>query len=124
MLAEDGASNGGVDIAGISSGRTAGESDVDHGLVAWCSGQEALPSGIVETRIQSTIRVDEVALWVVIELDPESIELYGLQKGHHVLAGIEGALGSSSDDVGPSRIGDQLSQRCDHPGVAFVAGYS
>lgn len=122
MLAEDSAGNGGLDKAGTRSDGTARKTDVDLGLVAWCSGQEGLPVCVVEAVVQSTIDVDQVALWVVVELDPEAVELYGLQKVHHVLVVVKGALGSSSDDIGPPGVVDQVSQLGDHPGVSLVAG--
>lgn len=93
------------------------------GVVTWCFGQEGLPVGIVEARVPGTVSVKQVALWVVVKLNPESVELHGLQKVQVILGQVEGALGGTSDNVGPSGSGDQVSQGCDHSGVAYITGY-
>lgn len=124
MLAEDTAGNGGVRIAGTCSSSASGETYVDLGVAAGRVGQEGLPGGVVEARVQGTVEVDQIALWVVVELNPESVELHGLKEVHHVLVVVEGTLGRGSDDIGSSGGGDQLPQGRDHPCVAFITGYS
>lgn len=57
---------------------------------------------------------------VVIELDPETVELGVVDQGHHGLID-EGTLRSTSDDIGSAGVLDQGSQRLDHGFVAFKA---
>lgn len=79
---------------------------MDLGVAAGGIGQEGLPGGIVEARVQAAVDVDQVALRVVVELDPEAVELHVLQEIHHVLTAVEGTLRGGSDDVGASGGGD------------------
>lgn len=102
-LAEDTAGDGGICVAGDGSDIASREADMDLSVAAGGVGQECLPGGVVEARVDGAVDVDQVTLQVVVELNPEAVELYVLQKVHHVLAAVEGTLGRGGDNIGASR---------------------
>lgn len=69
------------------------------GVCARCVGQKLLPLRIVEACIQAAICVQNVALWVVVELDPEAVELNVLKEIPHLVDVAERALRSTCDDI-------------------------
>lgn len=75
------------------------------GSGAWGVGQESFPCGIVETSVQVSAGVENFASGIVVELDPQTVELNRFEKGEHELVFFaEGTLRSTSDDIVSSRL--------------------
>lgn len=52
---------------------------MDLGVFAWGVGEVFFPSNIVKAWVRSSIGVQETATWVVVELNPQSVELHCLK---------------------------------------------
>lgn len=115
------ARNTGVDIARARRIDAARKTDVELGAAARRIGQPLLPLSIVEAGVPGAVVVEDVAHGVVIELDPEAIELDVLEQPEHFVVGGKWALRGAGDDVVASRSINVGAEFCDHGSVAFVA---
>lgn len=120
ILAEDAAGDGGIHIANSRCVSTGGQTNVQLGICARCAGQKLLPLSIVEACIHAAIVAQNAALLVVVELDPEAVELHVLKEIHHLVAVVEGALRGTCDDIVAARHFNQTSQSLNHALVSKV----
>lgn len=72
---------------------------MELGVLAGRGRQVCFPFGVVEALVPIAVGVEDLALRVVVELDPEAVELDGLEEVVHFLVFAERALGGCGDDV-------------------------
>ena len=74
------------------------------GTFAWGVGEVFFPGSIVEAWVRGAIGIQETALLVVVELNPQPVKLDVLKKVSHGLPFIlKWTLGSGGDDIVSSR---------------------
>lgn len=122
VLAEISTGNRGIDVTASGSICAARKTDMKLGIPAWGAGKVFFPSSVVEARVWCAISLQETALRVVVELNPQPVELDVLKKVCHGLPLIERALRSGSDDIVSSRHSNQSSQGIDHGRITFITG--
>lgn len=88
VLAEISTSDRGIHVATPGSTWATWKTNVKLGIVAWGVGEIFLPFRVVETRVRGAISIQESAAWVVVELNPKSVELHILEQIFHVLVRI------------------------------------
>lgn len=100
------------------------KTDVELGVGTGSIGQERLPLRVVEAGVAGAVSVEDLASvrLVVVELDPQTVELDVVEEIPHLIDFAERALGSASDDIGPTAYFDKGSQSVDHSLVALVTG--